>query len=208
MQVRFNAVEKLKEAVALDPEFAAAHALLAVIYSFPGIMGIMDATEAKQLAKSHAGMAIKAQPENPKAMAAMAIVKLSEWEWKQAYDLLTKANGINPSEPAVYFVLGEYYMLMLQYDKAAAVAKRTAEVDPMSARTLAEAARILIYINRPDEARELAERSVALNPDNFLAKQLLGYVSYLKGDYQKALGIFEANHKIAGDHPYVLCPLH
>lgn len=207
MEVRFNAVEKLKEAVALDPEFSAAHALLSVIYSFPGIMGIMDAAEAKRLASYHAGMAIKAQPLNPKAMAAMAIVKLSEWEWQQAFDLLTKANKINPSEPAVYFALGEYYMLMLEYDKAAEVAKRTAEVDPLSARTLAEAGRILIYINSPDEALELAERSLVLNPDNFLAKQLLGYVAYLKGDYQKAVSIFETNHKIAGDHPYVFLPL-
>ncbi len=207
MEVRFNAVDQLKEAVTLDPEFSAAHALLAVIYSFPGIMGIMDADEAKRLAAYHAGLAMKAQPENPKAMAAMAIVKLAEWEWQEAYDLLIKANTINPSEPAVYFVLGEYYMLMLQYDKAAEVAMRTAQVDPMSARTLAEAARILIYINKPDEALELAERSVALNPDNFLAKQLLGYVAYLKGDYKKALDIFEANHKIVGDHPYVLLAL-
>ena len=207
MEVRFNAVEQLKEAVALDAEFSAAHALLSVIYSFPGIMGIMDAAEAKRLATYHADMAIKAQPLNPKAMAAMAIVKLAEWEWKQAYDLLTKANKINPSEPAVYFALGEYYMLMLEYDKAAEVAKRTAEVDPLSARTLAEAGRILIYINRPDEALELAERSVVLNPDNFLAKQMLGYVAYLKGDYQKALDIFKANHKIVGDHPYVLLSL-
>lgn len=207
MEVRFNAVDLLKEAVALDPAFASAHALLAFIYSFPGILGVMDATEARRLAEYHAGKGIESQPENPKAMAAMAIVKLNKWEWKPAYDLLIKANTINPSEPAVYFALGEYYMLMLQYDKAAQVAKRTAEVDPMSARTLAEAGRIFIYINKPDEALPLAERSVSLNPDNFLAKQMLGYVAYLKGDYTKAVGIFEANHKIVGDHPYALLSL-
>lgn len=207
MEVRISSVDLLKEAVEHDPAFANAHALLSTIYSFPGIMGDMDANEARQLAGYHAKKALESQPENPKALSAMAIVKMGAWEWNEAYELLEQARKINPSEPSVYFALGEYYMLFLQFDKAAEVARKTAEVDPMSARTLAEAARILVYIGKPDLALEYTERSLLLNPQNFLAMQMKGYVAFLKQEYDKAIAVFEENQKIVGDHPYALLAL-
>jgi tetratricopeptide (TPR) repeat protein len=155
----------------------------------------------------HAQEAYRAQPENPKALAALATVKLAEWKWDDAYAMLKQANRINPSEPSVYFQLGKYYMLFLQFDKVYEAAKKMVEIDPMGARTLAEAARIMVFINKPDEALSFAVKSLALDPNNFLGKQMIGYCHYLKGENEKALEIFEDNFKIVGEHPYMLLAL-
>ncbi len=206
-KVRSHSLQLLHEAVALDPDFANAHAVLANIYLFPGYVSDVPAEEVVRRFHEHAEAAIRSQPANPKALVAMASVKFHEWDWQGAHALLLKANQINPSEPSCYFMLGEYYVLVLDKKKAAAVAMRIAEVDPMSPRSLAESGRIFLSIGDNDKTLEMAERSLALNPHNFLALQLKGYALVKMGQTAAGTGILEENQKIAGDHPYVLAGL-
>lgn len=201
------AIAALEEAVELDAGFANAHALLSNIYSFAGLVEDMDIETAKQKFKFHAAQAFASQPLNPKSLAAMANVHMHAFDWQGAYDLLMKANAINGSEPYVLFMLGEYYLLMLEIEKAANVARLMAEVDPLNPRTLSEAARIYMSIGKSDEAIAVADRALQLQPANFLAKQMKGYSLFSKGDIVTGTRLIEENQQIAGDHPFVLLGL-
>ncbi|MEP7128109.1 MAG: adenylate/guanylate cyclase domain-containing protein [Chitinophagales bacterium] len=206
-KVRNRSMELLHEAVEMDPDFANAHAVLANIYLFPGYITELPPDEVNKRFHHHAEEALRAQPLNPKSLVAMASVKFRDWDWTSAYELLMKANEINPSEPSCYFMLGEYYVLMLEKEKAEEVAMRIAEVDPMSPRSLAESGRIFLSTGNNEKTLEMAERSLALNPHNFLALQLKGYALVKMGEAVEGTQVLLENHKIAGDHPFVLAGL-
>jgi TolB-like protein/cytochrome c-type biogenesis protein CcmH/NrfG len=206
-QVKSQAIQLLHEAVEMDPDFANAHAVLANIYSFPGLVPGVTPQESKRRFVHHAQEAVRAQPRNPKALTAMAMLRLHQWDWPGSYDLLQQAVAINPSEPLTYFWLSEYHNLMLQFDQAKEMAQRMADVDPMNPRTLAEAGRALLGQADTALSRSFLNRSLQLNPQNFLAKQMLAYVAMSEKKYDEALEIMTANHRLAGDHPYVLLGL-
>ncbi len=206
-EVKAQAIQLLHEAVEMDPDFANAHAVLANIYVFPGLVPEISPQESKKRFAYHAQEAMRAQPRNPKALTAMAMMKFNQWDWQGAFDLLQQAISINPSEPLTYFWLCEYYNLMLQFDQTKVMAQRMVDVDPMNPRTLAEAGRALLGLTDFTMAQTYLNRSLELNPNNFLAKQMIAYVSLGEGDIETAARIIEGNHKLAGDHPYVLLGL-
>jgi len=198
------AMECFIEARKLDPKFAAPSAYLAVYYSFFAQTGHMSASEALRLANENAARAMSIDPENPTALAALAMLKLYQWEWNEGFELVKRALAFNGSDPMIHLIAAEYYLLFDDNEKEIDHAQKSYELDPLSANNLGQAARHFIFAGKIAEGLKMAEDAMTLDPQNLVSRNMHAYALALSGNPQRALDEVKATHKITGDFPLVL----
>lgn len=202
---RQRAIQLFNEATELDSEFAYPHGWLASLYAFFGQIGAMPAAESARLTNYHASKAIAIDPDNVMSLIAMAVIKFyNEWDWKEAMKLTEKAIEINPNDPVVYAMRAEFRFALLQFNEAVEDAKTARDLDPLSADMVATASRICLTTGHIEEAEKYCSEAELLDANHILVTNMRGYITGFKGDWKKALEMFETVHKIAGDFPLLL----
>jgi tetratricopeptide (TPR) repeat protein len=115
------------------------------------------------------------------------------WVWQlsqdpqvleRAFEAAQQAVALNDSLPFAHTALGNVYLLQKQHDQARAEAERVITLDPNLADGYALLATILNFTGKPEEALELAEKAVRLNP-GFLFQ--LGHAYYSARRYEEAI---------------------
>ncbi len=102
---------------------------------------------------------------------------------ERAFEAAQKALALNDSFPFAHAELGNVYLLQKHHDQARAEAERVIALAPNLAEGYALLARILGFTGKPQEALEMAEKAVRLNP-RFLFE--LGFAYYSAGRYEEA----------------------
>ncbi len=126
----------LERAIALDPHYAQAHAVLAVSHTFGAHMGWQDAASAKPMAARAASMAVRADGDDPWAHLAVATACAFLGRIEDALAAYDLALRLNPN-----FLLAQgYYALVLCWTgrgregaEAVGRALRLSPHDPLSA---------------------------------------------------------------------------
>jgi tetratricopeptide (TPR) repeat protein len=201
---RSIALESFLEAHHLDPMFCAPVAYLAVCYSFMAQTGQMNRDNALKLANEYATKAITIEPENPTALASLAMLKLFDWKWNEGFELLQKALSINGNDPILHLMAAEYYLLFDDVEKELGHARKCYELDPLSANNVGEAARHFLFAGKTEESLKMLEEALMLDPHNLVSRNIHAYAIALNGNPKKAIEEMEATHKITGDFPLVL----
>ena len=123
-----------------------------------------------------------------------------------ALDLIQKAITLDESNAAAYSTLGLILGLKRDYDKALAAGKRAYELEPNSTAVLVQYAGILNWVGRTQEALQLLEKVMRLEP--IPAEINIGiYVQSLQnaGRYNEAINILEKAiaHKPNSEYPHL-----
>src|SRR4029078_10322273 len=114
-----KAIDCFEHAIRFEPLYAQAYAMAAICYSYLGSSGQMLPDTAFEIVHRYADKSLQLDNTIAESHIAKANVFLFyEWKWKEAYDALQKAMQLNPGEVAVYEMLGFYYILMGQIEKA------------------------------------------------------------------------------------------
>ena len=168
-----NAFEK---AVALDPNFAAAHAGLALTLWLQADFGYeirpIERLDQKKKAIEMADMSLDLS-ENPLAHRLLA---------RQYWDLAFNTESRSVS-----------YSGAPRHDEAVTELRKAVALEPNNADSLAELANYLVFAGNPDEAATLIRDAKRLNPNipNWY-HQPAGIAEYLSGRYEAAAEDFRA----------------
>jgi TolB-like protein/Flp pilus assembly protein TadD len=196
-----KAIECFKQAIALEPGYAQAYAMVAQCYSTLGSHGQMIPHTAFEIAHQYADKALEIDDSIAEGHIAKAMPNLFyEWKWQEAYEALQKAIELNPSAVEAYDLLGFYYVAMAQKTQAVKILEEAELIDPLSPTIIRSLGNVYIFAERFDDAIRQADKLLEMNPEMRSAIELKGWAIGMKGDWQTALPLFEEVHRLT-NHP-------
>ncbi|HEY8898334.1 MAG TPA: adenylate/guanylate cyclase domain-containing protein [Niastella sp.] len=196
-----KAIECFKQAIAIEPAYAEAHAMVAQCYCSLGTMGQMIPHTAFEIGHQYADKALELDATIAEGHIAKAMAYLYyEWKWQEAYDALQKAIELNPGRVEAYDLLGFYYIAHNEKPQAVKVLEQAEQIDPLSPTIIRSLGMMYMFSERFDDAVRQAEKLLEMNPEMRSAIELKAWAIGMNGDWQKALVLFEEVHRLTG-HP-------
>ncbi len=175
------------QAIALDPNFAAAHSGVADYYNFLSIFGIMSPVETFQAAKEAALKAVELDENLADAHVSLAIVALGyDWDFAAAEKHLDRAFDLNPNYAEAFVWRGHLLSLQGRHDEAISAVQRAEQLNPQSPSLLVSFAIILRNARRYEEGLGKIRRALLFQPKNPTA--LAGFTWFAKplGNHEEA----------------------
>jgi TolB-like protein/DNA-binding winged helix-turn-helix (wHTH) protein/Flp pilus assembly protein TadD len=187
-----KAAQYFQQAIAKDPNYAAAYAGLADAYVFSGSSSVpVEQTMAQ--AKVAAEKALQLDPNLAEAHASLGLIApYFGWNWADAKRHYEQAIAINPNYATAYHWYAEGYLIpMGQADQAIAEMRKAQELDPLSPAIAMDLGKELYYARRYDEALMQLNRALELDPNLFAAHNWLSDTYLEKGMYTEAMAELE-----------------
>jgi TolB-like protein/DNA-binding winged helix-turn-helix (wHTH) protein/Tfp pilus assembly protein PilF len=148
-----RAIDELRRAVALDPQYARAHAALAAALHFGGAVGLLDRAEARRLTRDAAARALEIDPGAGDALAVLAESRFRFGGETQGVEaMFRRAVALRPQDAEVLHWLGMFLALTGDTSAALATLQHAREIDPLAAHLGADYALVLHDAGRPREA--------------------------------------------------------
>ena len=152
-----RAVTEYERALAIDPDYATAHAGLSIAYAtapFYGGQIPLDPDQIYRRARRASDRALELDDTLWEAHAAKGWLDLTfDWEWDAAGRAFERAIALAPDEPWVHLMKSFHLSWALgQYDEAIASVRRALEIDPLSVRWQTVLASHFYWARRFDEA--------------------------------------------------------
>ena len=182
------AIAHFQQAVEKDPNYAIAYAGLADCYVLLGVYGEIPNRDAYPLAKAAAVRALEIDETLADAHASLGRgIIAHDWDWEAARREFERALQLNPNYATAHYWYSYYDFAMGNLDEAARKMKRAVELDPLSLNINAEMGRLLLYQRQYDAAIEQELRTLQMDPNFGVARQLLAMAYLQKGRYAEAL---------------------
>ncbi len=160
-----EALRHFRDALALDPDFALAHAGVARCYTQLGAMGRLRSEEAYPAAQEAAQRAIELNPEMAESHVALGAVRLFyDWDLTAAQSCLKRAIELNPGSAEARYWAGYCYMAMGQFDEFLETAQVAASLDPLSLLALDLLGTANLMAGRPRESLIHYDRALEIEP--------------------------------------------
>ena len=182
------AAEFFDEAVARDPNYAAAYAGLADVYANQGYYGYVSGREAFDKSRTLAQRALELDPQNPEAHISLASVDMwFFWNFPEAETEIRKALALDPSSAYGHQVSCWFELEMGRVQEAITECHKAVELDSFS----------LIYNNMLGEmyyfkrdynhAIEQQNKTLEIDPKYADAVASLGNAYEQMGNYKQAM---------------------
>jgi TolB-like protein len=196
-----KAIDCFEKAIALEPQYAQAYAMAAGAYSYLGSTGQMLPHDAFAIVRRYADIALDLDATVAEGYIAKAGLYLFyEWKWKESYEALQNAIKLNPAATAAYQLLGFYYIVMGHKEEAVKIMERAVQIDPLSPIMNQFLGNTYIFAERYDDAIRQADMLLEMNPEMRISIELKAWAIGIKGDWKKALELFEEVHRLT-NHP-------
>ena len=192
----FNGAEEmLNRALALEPNFARAHAALGDVWNNRaqdagtiGAFGDRNSTElARITAKAREALAL--DPNSAEAHALLGSVLMSAWQADEAVRELRLAIALNPTYATAHQRLSRALSNGGHVDEGLAEMKLAAELDPLSSRILDNYAGSLRWTGHYTESLSVAERAISVQPDSVTASMAKSRALLALGRADEALAV-------------------
>lgn len=191
-----KAIEFFEKAITLEPDYAHAYAMAAEAYAHLGSSGQMQPNEAFEVVHKYSDKALQLDSSLSAGYAAKgSAFLLYDWKWKEAYDSLLKAIELNPAATDAHQLLSLYYLITGRRDEAVDVMEKALQADPLSPIVHKSLADAYIIAGRTDDALKQVELLLDMHPQMRIALELKGWCYGAKGDWKKAVEIFEEIHR-------------
>ena len=196
----WQAIDRLKRAVDLDPNFALAHSELADCYSLLNWYVEPPPADAWSLAKQSALNAVKADSKLAEAHASLGFVRLHfDRDWESAERELRTAIQLKPSAQVAHRWFAFSLSAMGRHQEAFSEMERAREISPQSPVLATAVANVLFLAGRYDEAITQCRRAMELDPGAVSVHTVLRWCYEKKGMHKEALAAFEQERVFAGD---------
>ena len=200
-----RAVDAFRSAITLDPDYAAAHAGLAVAHCAEAELRVASPDVAYASAREAALRALAMEATNADAQVALATVLfLSDWNWTGARRSLERALELNADHSEGWLLYGRLLEALGYLAEGLAAKQRVLERDPASATVHLQIA--LSYWNqrRYDDMIAWATRSLELDPNHLVAREYLAGAYLKKRDLDRHMAESLTHARAAGCPPDVL----
>ena len=187
--------ELLNRALALEPNFARAHAMLAEIWAGRGSMQTSPISRFSQRhsperarIEAKARQAIALDPTAPEPHVALSLGMWTWWDRAGAENELRTALSLNPSHVLAHRQLGLMAMDDGRMDDAIAETRLAVQLDPLSQGSIESFARVLHVAGRYTEAIATYDRALAL-ADSEIAREHKAYALAQHGQKEAAVAL-------------------
>jgi len=177
-------------AIAKDPNFAEAYALLSSLYMMESANVSEHAAENLASAEKAARIALSLKPNSVDALVALGGALTEQGRNLEALKTLRQAVTIAPNSERGWDVLGYLYHYTGLLDLAEKAYDRSTDLNPTTVRVHWMHARVHLYQGRPEEAEQEIRPVLASNPNQFKALAYMGEFLYYEDkvdDADKAL---------------------
>jgi len=204
-----HAVDCFTQALALDPNYALAHAGLADACTLLAEYGMVPPNVILPQVRAAIERALALAPQLAEAHCASGELKLVfDWDWPHAARSLRRAIELNPHYVAARYRLALYLSLVEGlFEEALDQARRAVELDPLAPLPVAQLGVVLLAAGRHEEAIVALRRSVELAPGMFVPHLHLGVIYNHLGQIEQALASLEVAAAVSGRHPLALTAL-
>jgi TolB-like protein/DNA-binding winged helix-turn-helix (wHTH) protein/Tfp pilus assembly protein PilF len=187
-----KALAYFQQAIAIDPDYAAAYAGIADCYAVLTIDAGLVPDETFRKATAAAQRALELDDSLAEAHASLATLKMTyERDWVGAEREYRRALELNPNYALAHQWFAEYWMTKRNFDEALAEITRAQKLDPLSLMINTEVGWVYYFTHRQDRAIEQFRHVLVLDPNFTYAKFCLGLAYEQKGAYGEALPLLE-----------------
>jgi len=178
----FRAVDELRTAVKLDPEFVLPQIALAEALHSLAMRDAIEPREAAAEIRRASDTALRLAPQLAGAHAVTAMSRFwYEWDWDAAEESYRDAIRLDPQDAGVLHDHGWLLMTRGRFDEGIAEIRRAQALDPSSPRASTHVAWAYIYARRFDDAVREARRALELDPSFTEANACVAQVEWLSG---------------------------
>jgi serine/threonine-protein kinase len=185
----FNqSVVDFKNAIARDPDYAAAYAGLADAYSYQVTFELANPKDVMPLAESNAIKAIEKDPNIAEAYTSLGIVALAyDRDLPLAQQRFERSLKIKPNDAFTQHFLGHYYEFMGRWEDALHQMQRALDMEKVSPMYSEDLAYDLLMNRRIEAAVRQARETVGLAPEDPFAHAVLALALEAQGNTDQAL---------------------
>ncbi|MGH9754940.1 MAG: tetratricopeptide repeat protein, partial [Blastocatellia bacterium] len=188
-----RSIEFYEQAIALDPNFAEAHAGIADANILQFNFGVRPAAETTRQARESVNRALQLDPDLSPAYMSLALIQfLIDRNWNEAEKSLNRAIDLNPNNADAYHRYAYFLLCLGRFDESLQKAEKAREFNPLSNIVQNNIGMTYLFARRYPEAIKQLEKTAAENPRFSLPMWLLGHAYEGLGDKEKA---FEADLK-------------
>lgn len=186
-----QALEYLREAVRLDPSYAAAWAGVARLAWRVTYDGGEDEVELLQLAEEAALRAVELDDSLAVAHATMGLLRMDAFDLPAAESWLKQAIALDPADAQTREWLAGVYLWRNMPTQALTQAERAVRLDPLSPSAAAELARVLAATGRCDEALARLRTLAELQPPLLRVPLIAAHCHVQRGEWGEAIAAFD-----------------
>jgi len=186
-----KAEEALRQAIALDPEYAQAYAKLANVYQqkISGFVG--DGTEdfiaEFKVVHEYADKALTLNPTLADALIAKGLaISAGDWDYDSADQYFSKALELVPNHIDALAWVGNARTFQLRIDEAIALFDRVLQLDPLSISAHRDLGDTYVAARRFDDALTVYRKALRLRPDTARIHGRIASIFMARGDFEAA----------------------
>lgn len=183
-----QAVDFLERAVAIDPKYAPAWALLSSVYAMRG--GTSQTGWEAGVAASRQALKRALELDSKHAGGWISQSQLKsyyEWDWAGAHRDLERARALAPNNSDVYVAEARLARSEGRLAESIAFCDQAIGLDPLEQDARSDRARALYYLGRLDEAEAAFRELMAMNANHHNAFSFLCRIQAARGKVDEAL---------------------
>ena len=183
-----KAVTAFQHALAIDPNYSPAWAILSKVYADQADYGYINAIEGMALARSAAQQAISLNPKSATAWSSLGYIHWGyDWNWAAAEAADVKALELEPGNVDVITQSARVKETLGFSEEAIALNQRAIALDPLSLRPIANLGLSFQSAKRRNEAEATYRQLLTLNPQYPNGHTPLALILAEKGQFDEAL---------------------
>ena len=186
-----RALDYFTRAVAIQPDFARAHAAIAETYAVLGTGGQVPPTEAARKMRAAAERALEIDPDLVEALTALgACAAFHEWNWAEGERHFLRALEVNPNYVLTHMWYGLWLEEQGRQPENLRARERAFALDPLNAATVAGYASALFHNGRIEQSIEVLHRTLEIYPDHTQLLGVLAQIYLVLGRYDDAIALY------------------
>ena len=165
------ALQYYEAALRATPEFAPAHAGIALVWGSRVVMGLVPPLEGGPRWRAAASRSVAADPNLADGHQALGqAYAFHEWDWPAAEAAFERAIALNPNDPLSRTMYSHFLAAMSRPGAAALQGRRALGLDPHNPFHHTMLGLVLMFLGRYADAIEHLGRSLQMLPMNVLAQ--------------------------------------
>ena len=177
-----NAIKEFEAAASIDPQFAKAHAGLAIGWQVISSYTELSWESTRLKSMDAANTALSLDPDNVESLASLGSIAGYDFRFKEAFDYFDRAIALNPSYPTVYQWYGGVLILSGDSEAAQIKIEKAWDLDPRSRVIGVNLGWHFYHLGSNGDAIRIAEQVISLAPDFPDGLSLMFHLKLLAGD--------------------------
>jgi TolB-like protein/DNA-binding winged helix-turn-helix (wHTH) protein/tetratricopeptide (TPR) repeat protein len=183
-----KAVSYFEQAIALDNNYALAHAGLAGALGPLGVLGYAPREEVYSRMRASATTAVTLDPTLPEAHVPLgALLAHYEWDWSEGEKEFQRALDLNPNLAWAHLWYGHMLRGLGRFEDALRHGERAQELDPITPVNLVLVGNSLLSMGEDERALIEYRKALELDGTSFPALNGIAHLYEQRDEYEKAV---------------------